>query len=124
MMEQTIMVVEDSASMRNMVTFTLKNAGYTVLEAENGVDALEKLDGSRIDMFILDLNMPLMNGFEFIRSVRAMNRYKFTPMIILTTESIVEKKEEGKAAGATGWITKPFRPDQLIGVVKKVMPAN
>ncbi len=121
-MGQTIMVVDDSTSVRKMVAFTLENAGYTVVEAENGLDALEKLNGSPVNMFIVDLNMPHVNGFELTRSVRAMDQYRFTPIVMLTTESLEEKKREGKAAGATGWITKPFKPDQLIGVVKKVMP--
>ncbi len=121
-MAQTIMVVDDSTSVRKMVAFTLENAGYTVIEAENGLDALEKLNGSPVNMFIVDLNMPHVDGFELTRSVRAMNEYRFTPIVMLTTESLEAKKREGKAAGATGWITKPFKPDQLIGVVKKVMP--
>jgi len=121
-MEQTIMVVDDSTSVRKMVAFTLENAGYNVLEAENGMDALEKLNGTPVNMFIVDLNMPHVNGFELTRSVRAMTDYRFTPIVMLTTESLESKKREGKAAGATGWITKPFKPDQLIGVVKKVMP--
>jgi two-component system chemotaxis response regulator CheY len=116
------MVVDDSTSVRKMVAFTLENAGYTVVEAENGLDALEKLNGSPVNMFIVDLNMPHVNGFELTRSVRAMNEYRFTPIVMLTTESLEAKKREGKAAGATGWITKPFKPDQLIGVVRKVMP--
>jgi two-component system chemotaxis response regulator CheY len=123
-MGQTIMVVDDSTSVRKMVAFTLENAGYAVVEAENGMDALEKLNGSQVNMFIVDLNMPHVDGFELTRSVRAMNEYRFTPIVMLTTESQDVKKKEGKAAGATGWITKPFKPDQLIGVVKKVMPAN
>jgi len=121
-MTQTIMVVDDSTSVRKMVAFTLENAGYTVLEAENGLDALEKLNGTPVNMFIVDLNMPHIDGFELTRSVRAMSQYRFTPIVMLTTESLETKKKEGKAAGATGWITKPFKPDQLIGVVKKVMP--
>ena len=121
-MTQTIMVVDDSTSVRKMVAFTLENAGYTVLEAENGLDALEKLNGTPVNMFIVDLNMPHIDGFELTRSVRAMSQYRFTPIVMLTTESLEAKKKEGKAAGATGWITKPFKPDQLIGVVKKVMP--
>ena len=123
-MNQTIMVVDDSTSVRKMVAFTLENAGYAVVEAENGRDALEKLDGSKVNMFIVDLNMPHVNGLELTRSVRAMSEYKYTPIVMLTTESLDIKKQEGKAAGATGWITKPFKPDQLIGVVKKVMPEN
>ncbi|MEW6077361.1 MAG: response regulator [Thermodesulfobacteriota bacterium] len=123
-MGQTIMVVDDSTSVRKMVAFTLENAGYKVLEAENGMDALEKLNGAQVNMFIVDLNMPHVDGFELTRSVRAMQEYRFTPIVMLTTESLEAKKREGKAAGATGWITKPFKPDQLIGVVKKVMPHN
>jgi two-component system, chemotaxis family, chemotaxis protein CheY len=123
-MEPTIMIVDDSTSLRKMVAFTLENAGYSVIEAENGEDALEKLAGSPVNMFIVDLNMPRLNGFELTRSVRAMNEYRFTPIVMLTTESQESKKNEAKAAGATGWITKPFKPDQLIGVIKKVMPAN
>ena len=123
-MEQTIMIVDDSSSVRKMVAFTLENAGYAVVEAENGQDALEKLNGSAVNMFIVDLNMPHIDGFELTRSVRSMNEYKFAPIVMLTTESQEAKKQEGKAAGATGWITKPFKPDQLIGVIQKVMPAN
>lgn len=123
-MGQTIMVVDDSTSVRKMVAFTLENAGYKVLEAENGMDALEKLNGAQVNMFIVDLNMPHVDGFELTRSVRAMQEYRFTPIVMLTTESLEAKKREGKAAGATGWITKPFKPDQLIGVVKKVMPQH
>ena len=123
-MEQTIMVVDDSISVRKMVAFTLENAGYTVVEAENGQDAIEKLNGSNIDMLIVDLNMPHVDGFELTRSVRAISRHQFTPIVMLTTESQNSKKQMGKAAGATGWITKPFKPDQLIGVIKRVMPAS
>ncbi|MDY6831688.1 MAG: response regulator [Thermodesulfobacteriota bacterium] len=123
-MEQTIMIVDDSISVRKMVAFTLENAGYAVVEAENGRDALEKINGSPIHMFIVDLNMPHVDGLELTRSVRAMDRFRFTPIVMLTTESMEAKKQEGRAAGATGWITKPFKPDQLIDVVKKVMPAD
>ncbi len=122
MIQSTIMVVDDSTSMRKMLTFTLENAGYAVIEAEDGRDALEKLNGEPVNMFIVDLNMPHVDGFELIRSVRSMNEYKFTPIVMLTTESQDAKKKESKAAGATGWITKPFKPDQLIGVIRKVMP--
>lgn len=124
MVQPTIMVVDDSTSVRKMVAFTLENAGYAVIEAEDGRDALEKLDRDPVNMFIVDLNMPNVDGFELTRSVRSMDQYKFAPIVMLTTESLEEKKQEGKAIGATGWITKPFKPDQLIGVVKKVMPAN
>ncbi|MFO8049624.1 MAG: response regulator [Desulfosudaceae bacterium] len=123
-MTATIMVVDDSNSVRKMVSFTLENAGYKVIEAENGQDALEKLNGTAVNLFIVDLNMPLVNGLELTRSVRSREQHKFTPIVMLTTESQEAKKNEAKAAGATGWITKPFKPDQLIGVVRKVMPRN
>ena len=120
-MVSTIMVVDDSTSVRKMVSFTLENAGYTVVEAEGGRDALEKLEEYPVNMLIVDLNMPDVDGFELTRSVRSMNEYRFTPIIMLTTESQESKKREARAAGATGWITKPFKPDQLINVVKKVI---
>lgn len=122
MTQPTIMVVDDSTSVRKMVAFTLENAGYAVIEAEDGRDALEKLGDISVGLFIVDLNMPHVDGFELTRSVRAINEYKFTPIIMLTTESQEAKKKEGKSVGATGWIAKPFQPDQLINVVKKVMP--
>lgn len=120
-MVSTIMVVDDSTSVRKMIAFTLENAGYTVIEAENGRDALEKLERAKINMFIVDLNMPEVDGFELTRSIRAKAEYRFTPVIMLTTESQDTKKLEARAAGATGWITKPFKPDQLISVVQKVI---
>ncbi len=118
-MSKLIMTADDSASMRQMVSMTLKQAGYDVVEAVDGQDALGKLNG--IDMLITDLNMPNMDGIELIRQVRAKPDFKFMPIIMLTTESQDGKKSEGKEAGATGWIVKPFKPDQLIGVVKKVL---
>lgn len=121
-MAKTIMSVDDSASMRQMVKLTLSSAGYHVVEAVDGADAVKKLGGQKIDLFITDLNMPNMDGIEFIKQVRGNVQYKFTPVLLLTTESQPEKKAEGKAAGATGWIVKPFQPDQLLGVVKKVCP--
>ena len=120
-MGKTIMTVDDSASVRQMVSFTLKQAGYTVLEAVDGKDALNKLNGSGVHMIITDLNMPNLDGIGLIRGVRAQSAYKFIPIILLTTESQIEKKQEGKSAGATGWIVKPFNPDQLLTVVKKVL---
>lgn len=121
-MTQTVMVVDDSTSVRKMVTFTLENAGYAVIEAENGWDALKKIPQSLISLFIVDLNMPHVNGFELTRSVRSMKDHKFTPIVMLTTESQASKKKKAKEAGATGWITKPFKPNQLIGVINKVIP--
>jgi two-component system chemotaxis response regulator CheY len=120
-MSKTIMTVDDSASIRQMVSFTLREAGYQVLEAVDGRDALSKLNGSSVHMLLTDLNMPNMDGLELIRQVRANAACKFIPIIMLTTESQAEKKQEGKAAGATGWIVKPFKPEQLIAVVKKVL---
>ncbi len=120
-MSKLIMTVDDSASIRQMVSFTIKGAGYEVLEAVDGQDALAKLDGSGINMMITDLNMPNMDGIELIRNVRANAAFKFIPIIMLTTESQAEKKQEGKSAGATGWIVKPFKPEQLLAVIKKVL---
>jgi two-component system chemotaxis response regulator CheY len=120
-MAQVIMTVDDSTSVRQMVGFTLKQAGYGVVEAIDGKDALGKLNGSTVSMMITDLNMPNMDGIELIKKVRAQNQYKFIPIIMLTTESQAAKKQEGKAAGATGWIVKPFKPEQLLAVVKKVL---
>ena len=120
-MISTIMIVDDSVSVRKMVAFTLENAGYDVVEAENGQDALDKLEESQINMFILDLNMPDINGIELTRMLRSMDTYRFTPIIMLSTESQESKKHDARSAGATGWITKPFKPNQLINVVKKVI---
>lgn len=120
-METTIMTVDDSASVRQMVSFTLKNAGFQVIEAADGVDALEKLVGNRVNMILTDLNMPRMDGLDFIRQVRQGEACKFVPIVMLTTESQVDKKIQGKAAGATGWIVKPFKPQQLLSVVNKLL---
>jgi len=120
-MAQVIMTVDDAASVRQMVRFTLEEAGYEVTEAVNGLDALKKINSFAIDMLITDLNMPNMDGIALIRKVRAIPRIKFIPIIMLTTESQDAKKQEGKKAGATGWIVKPFRPEQLVAVVKKVL---
>lgn len=117
---KTIMTVDDSASVRQMVAFTLKNAGYGVIEASDGKDALSKLQG-KVDMVITDLNMPNMDGISLIKAVRAQASYKFIPIVMLTTESQAGKKQEGKDAGATGWIVKPFKPEQLLAVVQKVL---
>ncbi|RII30634.1 MAG: two-component system response regulator [Geobacter sp.] len=120
-MAKIIMTADDSASVRQMVTFTLKQNGYDVVEAVDGKDALTKLSSQKVDMLITDLNMPNMDGLGLIRGVRAGTLNKFIPIIMLTTESQDSKKGEGKAAGATGWIVKPFKPEQLIAVVKKVL---
>lgn len=120
-MSKIIMTADDSASVRQMVGFTLKDAGYDVVEAVDGRDALSRLNGSNVNMLITDLNMPNMDGIELITHVRAQQQFKFIPIVMLTTESQDSKKQEGKAAGATGWIVKPFKPEQLVAVVKKVL---
>jgi len=119
-MGKLIMTVDDSASVRQMVDFTLKNAGYDVIQAVDGKDALAKLQ-SEVKMIITDLNMPNLDGIGLIRNVRANPSFKFIPIVMLTTESQEAKKSEGKSAGATGWIVKPFKPEQLLAVIKKVL---
>jgi two-component system, chemotaxis family, chemotaxis protein CheY len=119
-MAKIILTVDDSASVRQMVKFTLTGAGYTVIEAVDGKDALAKLT-SPVNLVITDLNMPNLDGIGLIRSVRANPAYKGIPILMLTTESQESRKQEGKAAGATGWIVKPFTTQQLLGVVKKVI---
>jgi len=116
-----VMTVDDSSSMRQLVTLTLERAGFEVLQASDGRDALAKLQGRDIHLFLADLNMPNMDGIELTRQLRAMPEYKFVPIVLLTTESHPEKKQQGKAAGATGWIVKPFQPDGLLAVVRKVV---
>jgi len=118
-MAKTILAVDDSASMRQLVSFALKDAGYDVIEAIHGKDALEKSGASKIDIVLTDLNMPEMDGIEFIKQFRTKPGCKFTPIVMLTTESQEEKKQEGTKAGASGWIVKPFKPEQLIEIVKK-----
>ncbi len=121
-MAKKILTVDDSASIRQMVSFTLKEAGYEVSEAFDGVDAVNKSLNNQFNLIITDLNMPNMDGITLIKKLRENPNYKFTPIIMLTTESQETKKQEGKAAGATGWIVKPFTPEQLVAVVKKVLP--
>lgn len=120
-MSKTIMAVDDSASVRQMVRFTLQSAGYEVVEATDGHDALSKLTNGGVQMILTDLNMPKLDGIGLIRQVRTLPACKFLPIVMLTTESQQEKKQEGRAAGATGWIVKPFNPEQLVAVVKKVL---
>jgi two-component system chemotaxis response regulator CheY len=115
------MTVDDSASLRQMIGVVLRGGGYEVVEAIDGMDALSKLKGQELQLFLTDVNMPNMDGLEFTRQLRAMPQYKFIPIVLLTTESHTDKKQQGKAAGATAWIIKPFDPDQLLAVVKKVM---
>ena len=119
-MAKVILTVDDSASVRQMVKFTLSDAGYTVIEAVDGKDALAKLTRP-VNLVITDLNMPNLDGIGLIRSLRALPAYKGIPIIMLTTESQDARKQEGKAAGATGWIVKPFATQQLLAVVKRVL---
>lgn len=116
-----ILAVDDSASMRQMVSFTLKGAGHTVIEATDGAQALQIAKGQSVDLVLSDVNMPVMDGIELVKNLRQLPSYKFTPILMLTTESAGDKKNEGKSAGATGWIVKPFNPDQLLTTIKKVL---
>ena len=120
-MSKRIMTVDDSTSVRQMVSFTLKQAGYEVVEAVDGKDALSKIEGSGIHMVLTDLNMPNLDGIGLIRKVRASPALKGIPIIMLTSESQASRKLEGKAAGATGWIVKPFTKQQLLAVVKRLV---
>ncbi len=116
-----ILAVDDSASMRQMVTFTLKGAGYEVVEASDGLEALQKAKTGKVDLVLTDVNMPNMDGITLIKELRALPNYKFTPILTLTTESGAGKKGEGRAAGATGWLVKPFSPEKLLATIKKVL---
>lgn len=120
-MAKRIMIVDDSVTVRQILQMTLEGAGYEVTDAIDGVDAVTKLDDAKIDMMITDLNMPNMDGIELIKAVRQNASYRFIPIVMLTTESAEAKKQEGKAAGASGWIVKPFKPEQLLKVVKMVL---
>ena len=117
-----VLIVDDSVSMRQMVGYTLRQGGYEVIEAEHGADALNKLTGATVDLIITDLNMPVMDGITLIQNVRKQPAMKSKPILMLTTEGLVAKKEQGKAAGATGWIIKPFDPEKLLQTVAKVLP--
>ena len=120
-MSKTVLSVDDSASIRQMVKMTLSGAGYEVVQANDGAEGLAKAKGTAFDMVVTDLNMPNMDGLTLIRELRKLPSYKGVPILFLTTESDENMKKEAKAAGATGWITKPFQQDQLVGVVKKVL---
>ena len=120
-MSARILVVDDSASMRQMVAFALSSAGFSVDEAEDGQVALGRAQGQKFNADVTDVNRPNMDGISLIRALRGLPDYKFTPMLMLTTESAADKKAEGKAAGATGWLVKPFNPEQLVATVQKVL---
>jgi two-component system, chemotaxis family, chemotaxis protein CheY len=118
----TILTVDDSASIRQMVAFTLKGAGHTVIEATDGKEGLEAAKKAKVNLVLTDINMPNMNGMDLIKALRQLPEYKFTPILTLTTESGSDRKQAGKDAGATGWLVKPFNPQQLLDVIAKVMP--
>lgn len=120
-MAKTIMIVDDSASVRQVVSIALKGAGYDVIEGSDGKDALKKLSGQKIHLVISDVNMPNMDGISFVKALKQMPNYKFTPVIMLTTESQEAKKLEGQAAGAKAWVVKPFKPESLLGAVQKLV---
>ncbi len=117
----TILTVDDTASMRQMISFTLNSVGHEVLQAADGKEALKLLQGKKVDLVIADINMPNMDGIALVKSLREQADYKFIPILVLTTESRESKRQQGKVAGATGWIVKPFNPEQLLTVVKKVL---
>ncbi|MEK8050635.1 response regulator [Ideonella sp. DXS22W] len=119
-MSKTVMVVDDSGSFRTVVKLALQKAGYGVVEAADGVDACSKLNGAKINLIVCDVNMPNMDGLSFLKHVKASPAHKFTPVIMLTTESQEAKKAEGRAAGARAWITKPFQPSQLVDAVNRL----
>ena len=121
-MPRTILIVDDSITIRQMVSFTLKGAGFSVVEAGDGQEGLERLADQRVDLIITDLNMPRLDGIGFVRALRGRPASKYTPVLMLTTESQESKRQEGRSAGATGWIVKPFHPDKLLQVIGKVLP--
>lgn len=121
-MSKTIMIVDDAPSVRQVVSMALRGAGYEVVEASNGKEAESKLDGRKLDLVICDLNMPVMDGIGFLEVIKAQAKYKFVPVIMLTTEIAEEKKAKARAAGARAWLTKPFQPSTMLNAVAKVCP--
>lgn len=120
-MAKTILVVDDSASIRQVVGISLRGAGYEVIEASDGKDALSKLTGQKVHLIISDVNMPVMDGISFLKEIKNHPKYKFTPVIMLTTEAGQDKMAEGRAAGAKAWIVKPFQPPQMLDAVAKLV---
>ena len=120
-MSPCILTVDDSSTMRQMITFTLKGANFEVIEAGDGVEALEVAPGKKLALIITDVNMPRMDGLTLVQRLRALPEFKFTPILVLTTESDASMKQKGRDAGATGWIVKPFSPEKLLDVVNKVI---
>ena len=120
-MTKKILVIDDSASLREVVSIALAGAGYEVVQAADGKQALDKLDGSRIHLAICDVNMPVMDGISFVKEAKKRQEYRFMPIIMLTTESRESRKNEGQMAGAKAWIVKPFRPEQMLHAVAKLI---
>ena len=120
-MAKTILIVDDSASLRQVVNIALSGAGYDAIEAGDGKEGLAKLDGRKVHLIISDVNMPNMDGITFVKEVKKLAAYKFTPIIMLTTESQEAKKQEGQMAGAKAWVVKPFKPDQMLNAVSKLI---
>ena len=123
-MAKKILIVDDSESVRMIARVALREQGYEVVEAGNGVEALKQLDAERVNLVISDVNMPEMDGITLLKQIKASAKHKFMPIIMLTTEAGQDKKDEGRAAGAKAWITKPFQPNVLIAAVSKLMPAT
>lgn len=121
-MSKCILIVDDSASIRQVVAMTLKGAGFNVIEACDGRDALSKIQGQRVHLMISDVNMPNMDGLTFLKEVKLLPEHRFTPVIMLTTESADDKKAQGQAAGAKAWMVKPFQPAQMLAAVSKLVP--
>ncbi|WP_147693472.1 response regulator [Vogesella mureinivorans] len=120
-MAKTILIVDDSASLRQVVKIALMDAGYDVIEAGNGQEGLQKLDGRKIHLIVSDVNMPIMDGITFLKNVKQHASYKFTPVIMLTTETSDEKKKCGQEAGAKAWVVKPFQPPILLSAISKLI---
>lgn len=118
---KTILIVDDSISMRKMVAFTLEECGFEIAEAENGAEALKTIAAAKFDLILADVNMPEMDGITFVRAARALPEYRYSPILILTTESAGEKVQMARQAGATGWIVKPFEPERLLEAVRRVL---
>lgn len=121
-MSATILIVDDSVSIRQSIRFVLEQAGYAVVEAADGLDALAKLEDQKVELIITDVNMPNMDGLTLVKKIRETGSHKFVPILVLTTESQGSVVEEGKKAGATGWIVKPFNNDKLLDTIKKILP--
>ncbi len=122
-MSKTILIVDDSATIRQVINIALSGAGYTVIEACDGLDALSKMDGRKIHLIVSDVNMPNMDGISLVTEVKKLSAYRFTPIIMLTTESQDDMKAKGQAAGARAWVVKPFQPQQMLAAVSKLAAA-